>query len=324
MGNQIIKTVVNGPILSNGDAITVTASGGINGGPSGVSAENFSITTLSNYGFIDGEAFSMGAGGQGVNNLQTINLLFNAGKIRGGEGAGSTSPGVSAISNFGKITTLTNTGTITGGEGVDGANGGTGIADVGEIGSAGVRGSGLHNSGSILGGNAVSGTFLTAAFGGAGVFNFGTITSLTNAGTIIGGAGAHSGHGGTGIFNQGVITALSSSRKITGGAGGNIGPGGVGLLNSFTAVLGGNSGTISTLTASGVISGGAGGGFVGAGGAGGDGLVNAVKSTIDELQVYAHGTILGGAGGQGGASRFRSAWEPTAASASRTKARSPR
>ncbi len=198
MGNQIISTVVDGPILSNGDAIKVTASGGINGDPSGVSAVNFSITTLSNYGFIDGEAFAQGAGGQGVNNDQTINLLFNAGKITGGEGGGSTSPAASAISNFGKITTLTNTGTITGGEGVDGANGGTGVANVGEIGSVGVPGSGLHNSGSIMGGNAVSGTFLTRAIGGAGVFNFGTITTLTNTGTIGGGAGAHSGNGGTG------------------------------------------------------------------------------------------------------------------------------
>ena len=64
MGNQTISTVVDGPILSNGDAIKVTASGGINGGPSGVSAENFYITTLSNYEFIDGEAFSRARAGR--------------------------------------------------------------------------------------------------------------------------------------------------------------------------------------------------------------------------------------------------------------------
>ena len=78
MGKQTISTTVAGPIFSNGGAITVTNSGKINGGPTGVDAKSFSITTLSNSGAIDGaNGAPGGAGGIGVlaDSGQTINLL---------------------------------------------------------------------------------------------------------------------------------------------------------------------------------------------------------------------------------------------------------
>jgi hypothetical protein len=67
MANQTISTTVAGPIFSNGGAITVTNTGKINGGPTGVDAKSFSITTLSNSGSIGGaNGAPGGAGGTGV------------------------------------------------------------------------------------------------------------------------------------------------------------------------------------------------------------------------------------------------------------------
>ena len=67
MGNQTITMTVAGPIFSNGGAITLTNTGKINGGPTGVDAKSFSITTLSNSGAIGGgNGGPGGAGGIGV------------------------------------------------------------------------------------------------------------------------------------------------------------------------------------------------------------------------------------------------------------------
>src|SRR5262245_20006992 len=122
--NQTISTSVSGPIFSTGGAITVTSSGTINGGPTGVNALSFSITTLSNSGSILGGAGTRttGPGGAGVLNHQTITTLVNVGTIAGGNAdfAGTTLPGGSGgagVSNAGTITTLTNKGTIEGGKG---------------------------------------------------------------------------------------------------------------------------------------------------------------------------------------------------------------
>src|SRR5271156_2236019 len=78
----------------------------------------------------------------------------------------------------------------------------------------------LTNRGTIAGGagSAPSGT----AFGGAGVSNSGKITTLTNSGTISGGdASANSSKavGGAGVSNAGKITTLTNSGAIAGGAG---------------------------------------------------------------------------------------------------------
>jgi hypothetical protein len=134
--NQTISTTVSGPILSSGGSITVTSTGTINGGPTGVEALSFSITTLSNSGSILaghggngvlnvlgvtigslinglGAAISGGVGGKGgVDNGGLITTLTNSRKI----------DGVSGIFNTGTITTLDNTGTI-GGNTAGGAGG---------------------------------------------------------------------------------------------------------------------------------------------------------------------------------------------------------
>src|SRR5271165_6892997 len=61
---QTISGQTAGPIVSNGGAITVTGSGSVNGGPTGVAALNCSITTLTNIGSIGGGAgVTSGPGG---------------------------------------------------------------------------------------------------------------------------------------------------------------------------------------------------------------------------------------------------------------------
>src|SRR5579862_9700983 len=122
MGNQTISTTVPGPIFSNGAAITVTSTGAIDGGPTGVAAVSFSITKLSNSGSILGGfgVHTTGPGGDAVLNNKTITTLSNIGTIAGGPAdfAGSTLPGGTGgvgVANGGTITTLTSSGTIRGG-----------------------------------------------------------------------------------------------------------------------------------------------------------------------------------------------------------------
>jgi hypothetical protein len=134
--------------------------------------------------------------------------------------------------------------------------------------------------------------------GGAGVSNSnsGMITTFSNSGAIVGGAGGNGffggGTGGAGVANAGMIGSLSNSGKITGGAGGSgnttgaVGRGAAGVMNS---------GTIKTLTNSGMMRGGKGGSSL-AGGSGGAGVMN--SGTIKTLT--SSGTIGGGAGGQYG------------------------
>jgi hypothetical protein len=95
--NQIITGPVTGPILSNGFAITVTKTGSIAGGPDGVDAVAFSITTLANRGAINGAAGATSAtGGLGVSNRRTIATLINNGLIDGGAGGAEASKGARA------------------------------------------------------------------------------------------------------------------------------------------------------------------------------------------------------------------------------------
>ena len=128
--------------------------------------------------------------------------------------------------------------------------------------------------------------------------NAGTITSLSNSGTISGGNGGVAsftvgGAGGAGVSNAGTIRTLTNSGAIMGGAGGGAsglpgGAGGAGVSNA-------HGGRIATLTNSGMISGGSGGSGSLTGGHGRAGVSNA--GTIKSLTNG--GTISGGSGGSG-------------------------
>jgi hypothetical protein len=158
MANQIITGPVTGPILSNGSAITVTKNGKIAGGPDGVDAVAFSITTLLNSGAINGAAGAASAtGGMGVSNFQTIATLINNGSIDGGAGGAGTmkgGAGGAGVSNAGTIATLTNRGTIGGGVGGNGSTLG-GAGGVGLSNALGAKITSLTNqpTGTITGGN---------------------------------------------------------------------------------------------------------------------------------------------------------------------------
>jgi hypothetical protein len=146
--------------------------------------------------------------------------------------------------------------------------------------------------------------------------NSGTISALTNRGTIAGGNGGDGGDdwsgvggaGGVGVSNVGKLATLGNTGFITGGKGGN----GNGVTQPGAGGAGGvgvaNSGTLTTLTNRGSIAGGAGGGLSGisaalseGGGAGGVGVLN--QGTLTTLTN--RGSIAGGngeaAGGVGGA-----------------------
>jgi hypothetical protein len=173
-------------------------------------------------------------------------------------------------------------------------SGGSGASDF--VGGAG--GAGVWNAGTITtltNGGAINGGGVPFFFGGGtGVWTSGTITTLTNKGTIRGGgafpsSGAPGVVGGAGVANSGVITTLTNSGTISGGAGGTGilggGAGGAGVMNS---------GVVRTLTNSGTISGGTGGvGFAPAG-VGGAGIANSGAITT----LTNAGTILGGTGGR--------------------------
>ena len=95
-----------------------------------------------------------------------------------------------------------------------------------------------------------------SAAGGTGLANYGTITTLTNKGTISGGAAsslAADGYGGLGIVNEKTIVTLTNSGAISGGnaTGATSAFGGTGIFNSGTIGTLSNSGTIQGGSASG-------------------------------------------------------------------------
>jgi hypothetical protein len=277
--SQTISTPTPATVLSNGGDITVTGGGIINGQLTGVAAPSCPINTLSNNGKIlggPGVTFFDRTGGKSVDNGSTITTLNNNGQISGG--VGFFDPGGAGVANEmgATIGTLNNRAGAT------------------------IQGGAGSNLGNAL-------TPSTAAPGGAGISNSGTITALSNSGKIRGGDGGSNapalfgiagGAGGVGVLNDGTITTLTVSVQgtIEGGAGGsgapNGGAGGAGLVNSNT---------ITNLINNGTISGGLGGaGYKGAtrgaGGNGGDGILN--TGTITMLTNT--GSIFVGRGGPGG------------------------
>ena len=267
-GPANVGTLSNAGTISGTSGIASTNS--YNGGTS--------IAAISNSGTI----LATGGGNtdQAILNNGTIGGITNTLLIKSQSGSG--------IDNEGSITSIANTGgTIQGA--VNGITNGNGhfignIDNTGTILSAGSSAGALMNSGAI---SAItnSGTIQNTATTGAGLYNYGgSIGLFTNS------PGGYVNGGQTGVVNFGTITSLSNSGTITGstyglnnangtigsltiGNGGTIsgtGANGVGINNTAiityaTIASGGtiigtktglaNSGTISTLTNSGSISG---------------------------------------------------------------------
>ncbi len=162
------------------------------GGGAGVSGTGF---TLTNSGTITG-----GVGGDGGFNANSYGALLASG-----------APGGAGVSGSGF--SLTNSGTISGGNGGGShyANGGNGGAGVHVLSGSGAT---ITNSlgGTIAGGS--GGTGGTGVSGGNGiqVDSGGSISTLTNNGSIFGGIGAF------GILNNGSITTLNNLQGASGGA----------------------------------------------------------------------------------------------------------
>ena len=243
---------VSGPttgpnIWTSGD-LSVTSSGTISGGLTGVAASG-SLGTLSNSGTIGGSI-------AGINNNGTISTLNNGGVV-----SASASTHAAGIVNSGSIGALTNSGTISNISTSSAATNAVGISNYGSIGV-------LTNNGlviSALTGIANNGTIGTLTNSGtiggplAGILNAGTIGILSNSGVIVGDdlAVYNGGTIGT-LSNSGTIAALGATLEGSTAITNN---GTIGLLNNSGIITGGisglfDTGTIATLTNSGVISGG--------------------------------------------------------------------
>jgi hypothetical protein len=246
-------------------------------------------------GGVGGMAFTtgaVGAGGAAVWNSGTVKTLTNSGTISGGMGGSSNLGGAggAGVWNSGTVKTLTNSGTIGGGAGGD--YGGAGGAGVWNASGATIAALSNATGATISGGNGAEA--FTGGAGGAGIRNSGTVTTLTNKGTIDGGNGGASQYavgvrrgapGGAGVWNSGLITTLTNSGTIRGGNGGSGvsgGPGGAGGAGLW------NSGTITTLTNSGTIRGGAGGSGASTGARG-----DAIFSTGSIGLIANSGSIIG-------------------------------
>jgi hypothetical protein len=304
--------VTIGTITNNeGGTISGRNESGYTGG-FGVSNSG-TIKTLTNNGAINGGSATgalVGGGGVGVSNPGTIGSLTNTGTISGGNAAVAGGTGGAGVSNSHQITTLTNYGTIGGGKGVP-----TNYP----VSEAGLSGAGVSNAASATIGSLINekGGMIgrSGSSAGIGVSNAGTITKLSNSGTIIGGIGVL----GAGVSNTGTITTFSNSGTIRGG-----------IASAFISATGGlvNTGQIMTLTNTGAIVGRAGTAGVSnaltqsyggtpeinqldnfnkiQGGAGAAGVLNSQVSTIGTLNNAKGGTIAGGNGvppatGAGGA-----------------------
>jgi len=240
----------------NAAADCVTSSGvmtctGLNTANVKAIENNATITTINNSGSLVG---GLSEPGWGIQNNGTIGTLSNS-------ASGLIQGYYEALGNNGAITTINNSGTMIGTfQGIENTT-----ASIGVI---------TNNAGGIL----------TATntdhpdWGGAGIWNYASISAITNSGTIGSISGGTSSL--TGIWNYGSGASIGSSSDSTSGITNNVGGtisgtengirntngntytggGSISRISNAGTILGGNvginnGGTITTITNTGSISG---------------------------------------------------------------------
>jgi hypothetical protein len=178
-----------------------TGGSGGAGGAGIHNANSIAIITNANTGVISGAAAGFGGNGRDAANG---GAAFNAGGIGGRGGNGGTGgiggAGGAGILNSNNIGIITNNGAILGGVG-------------GRGGFRGFSGFGGCCTGAALSGS--SGMNGAGGTGGDAIGNSGTITTLTNTGTLSGGSGGGVASAGYGINNTGTITTLNNAQGGT-------------------------------------------------------------------------------------------------------------
>jgi outer membrane autotransporter protein len=275
----VVNVATNGFDVTGGAGGGSVAGGGIagigGGGGAGLVLLDGGLVTVSGSviaGGAGGNAGATGGGGGAGLFLYGGGALANqVGAIRGGNGGGVAlsansggDGGVGVLSNLG---TIGNQATIAGGTGGYGVTGG----GRGGIGLAAWGGSVVNEaSGSISGGEGGSlsqpGRFFPAGSGGAGVqFLDGQAASLSNAGTIEGGAGGATpaGDNPVGVGGVAIVGALSGNISIVNSGTTNGGVDSRGAVRSNAISLFGSGNRLelragSTINGDVVVSGGAG------------------------------------------------------------------
>lgn len=228
-----------GGVAISGSGFSVTNEHLITGGAGGAGAQGGwggdavgGDGGNSGSGTFIGSAGAAGSGGTGG--------LGGAGGTAGAGGAGNA-----AISGSNFSVNNLASGTITGGAGGTGGTGGRGGDARGGYGGYSTMGGGSYGSGGTGGVGGAGGTGGTGGTGGAGIT--GSNFTLTNRGTITGGAGGAAGSGGTGGTangsNGGSVQAADGLQG-SGGSSGSNGAGAVGVISTGHATIV-NSGTIS-------------------------------------------------------------------------------
>ncbi|SCK24678.1 autotransporter domain-containing protein [Vogesella sp. LIG4] len=246
---QVDTPVSSALSWSAGDCtVTTSITSSVNFSPA-MYVSTGSVGTLTNSGTISGNSW----GGIGFSNGGSIGSIA----VVNNESGGLISGAVAGLTNVGVIGTLNNSGTIS----TSSDSGGTtAIVNYGSITALNNQSSGLISSST------------------SGVKSTGTIGTLSNSGTIIGGyiainnaglidtltnSGTLSGYNG--LDNGGTINTLSNSGTISTGRSGINNNGNIGTLSNsgLISVSSGtgisNGGSIGTLTNSGTISGSSGG-----------------------------------------------------------------
>lgn len=287
---------VSGTIFSVTNSGTISGGEGRSGGAGGSGGDAFSSNlTNSSQAGTGGMNGINGAGGNGISGTDFSVMNTSTGKITGGVGgsgdntrSGRAGNATGAYGGYGPT-----------GIAGDGGSGGAGVAgslgSTGAQGGAGIFGSNVTvtNAGSITGGAAGDGSlggFGGGTVGGYGGYGYGATLGGKGGLGGLGGTGGIGGTGGNGGAGvSGTNITLTNSGSIIGSAGGIGGTGGRG--GSSYGGTGGGGGTGGTGGMGGT---GGTGGLAGAGGIGGAGI-SGVNVTVTNS-----GAIIGGSGGTGG------------------------